>query len=109
MGGGINVLRSTSRSITCLDPMSIPEANTNCNVYGQYSINMTFVSTLTPRKFSTNFKMCKGVSSYIYRQKLCMHIVWSWLVKFQDWKKNIKSHLVLIEAKKYKSQKQWKK
>ena len=38
-----------------------------------------------------------------------MHIVWSWLIKFQDWKKNIKSHLVLTEAKKYKSQKQWKK
>ena len=35
-------------------------------------------------------------------------IVWSWQIKFLDWRKNIKSHLALAEGKKYKSQKTMK-
>ena len=35
-------MHSTSRSVTVLDPMSIPEANINCIAYGQESINVAF-------------------------------------------------------------------
>ena len=101
---------ATTEALFPLDPMSIPEANTNCIDYGQDSINVAFEFYGNSKediykgrtKISPSLLKCKkesfqleyaGYKSYVCTRRLVL------LHKISGLEKNIKSRLALTEAK----------